>query len=214
MTVVVLRAHNEEETLATVISHVRKEGFEPVVAASGSTDGTVEVALAAGVAVQQVPIGLGAATVTILRTYSQHAVILLDADLQDIPVGIVAQLASIAEEGRVGKGVSDTAGRSSRLLPALAAHAGVTLPDVPPQALTSAYAAYPAGFASVVPLDLVPADRGSDLMVSLLAMHAGYVTEVVPTGPRSHRHGDDSHIARLVAANTLTFTKYAEWAAS
>lgn len=183
---------------------------EPVwVAASGCTDRTVDVAVKAGAEVFATPLGLGASTVAVLRRFAQEPVVFIDGDLSDVRVPTVALLSAAAESGFVGKGAMDNAGRSSSRLPEMAAAAGVGLPDVPPQALTSAYSSYPAGFANLVDLTMVPLNRGSDLMLSLLAHAAGVETVVVPAGPRAHRNRGTEHVENLVAENQVTLEKFA-----
>lgn len=206
---VVVRAHNEEDTIVDVVGSLRAAGHRVWVAASGCTDATVRRAETAGAIVLITPLGLGASTREVLRSFICEPVALVDADLVRVQVDAVAVLLAAAEHGFVGKGAMDRAGRSSALLPGLAREYGVELPNVPPQALTSAYSSYPPRFADRVDLTRVPDRRGSDLMLSLLAHAAGIPTVVVPAGPRDHRERGEAHIDTLIAGNRATLAAFA-----
>lgn len=207
---IIVRAHNEENTIATVIDALTIFS-EPVwVAASACTDNTIPVAEAAGARIFPTPLGLGASTVASLYHFSGEPVVFVDGDLLQPKSDTVALLKLSAELGFVGKGAMDKAGRSSSQLPQMAAAAKVSLPDIPPQALTSAYSSYPAHFADKVDLSLVPASRGSDLMISLLAHHAGIPTVVIPAGPRAHRDRGTAHVETLIRENQKTLDVFAD----
>lgn len=210
---IVVRAHNEERTIAkTVRDLIDGVGQHVWVAASGCTDGTVALARDAGAEVLITPMGLGASMRMVLAEFVSEPVVLVDGDLDQVRCDVVRVLDAAAREGFVGKGAMDSAGRSSSLLPALAQEAGVELPDIPPQALTSAYSAFPRGFANSVELSMVPDQRGSDLMLALLAHNAGIGTVVVPAGPRDHRDRGEGHIDVLVEGNRRTLAVMADHA--
>ncbi len=206
---IIIRAHNEEDSIAGVIHALAPLGEQVWVAASGCADGTIPRAEQAGAKILITPIGLGASTVAALKHFVKEPVVFLDGDLISPRVEAVALLNSAARWGFVGKGAMDRAGRSSSQLQALAEAAGVSLPNIPPQALTSAYSAYPAGFAEMVDIDFVPEDRGSDLMLSLLAHHAGVETVVIPAGPRAHRDRGEAHVNNLVEHNRVALGAFA-----
>lgn len=205
----VLRAHNEQETVGAAVTALREAGYRVWVAASGCTDLTVQRAERAGAHVLVTPKGLGASTREVLTCFRSEPVVFVDADMPRVRTDVVAVLCAAARNGFVGKGASDRPGRSSVRLPAMAANAGVELPQIPPQALTSAYSSYPAGFADTVELSRVPNGRGSDLMLSLLADAAGIATVVVPSGPREHRNRGADHISVLVDGNRATLAAFA-----
>jgi len=208
---IVVRAHNEESTIGrTVRDLIDGVGQRVWVAASGCTDETVTLAREAGAEVLITPIGLGASMRTVLTEFVSEPVVLVDGDLGAVRTDVVRVLDAAAREGFVGKGSLDRPGRSSSLLPDLAREAGVDLPDIPPQALTSSYSAFPRGFADAVDLSMVPDQRGSDLMLSLLAHNAGIGTVVVPAGPRDHRDRGEAHVDVLVEGNRRTLAVMAE----
>lgn len=198
---IIIRAHNEEDTIVQVITALKEAGETVWVAASGCTDETVVRAEAAGAKTLITPFGLGTSTCAALNHFASQPVVFVDGDLSSPRVDTVLLLRSAAELGFVGKGAMDRAGRSSYWLPHFAAEAGVDLPEIPPQALTSAYSSYPKGFADAVDLSLVPENRGSDLMLSLLAHQAGIGTVVIPAGPRAHRNRGEAHVESLIAEN-------------
>lgn len=206
---IVIRAHNEEDTVVSVVEALHNLG-EPVwVAASGCTDNTVEVSLAAGAKVLSTPLGLGASTIAALHHFAGEPVVFIDGDLTSVRVDVVKSLLSAAEAGLVGKGVLDTAGRSSSQLPIMAESLGIELPEIPPQALTTAYSSYPANLTEIVDLDLVPMNQGSDLMLSLLVHRVGVKTVVIPAGPRAHRNRGEAHVENLIVDNLETLKKFA-----
>jgi len=206
---IIIRAHNEENTIEQVVQ-VLKTLNEPIwVAASACTDSTVSRAEAAGAHILATPLGLGASTVFSLQHFADEPVVFIDGDLLEPRTNTVALLKLSAELSFVGKGAMDKAGRSSSQLPQMAAAVRVPLPDIPPQALTSAYSSYPVHFAHAIDLSLVPENRGSDLMLSLLAHHAGIPTVVIPAGPRAHRDRGTAHVDTLIEENRKTLNRFA-----
>ena len=55
----IIPAFNEEENLPELLQEVRGEGYDAVVVDDSSTDGTAEVAAAAGFPVLSLPVNLG-----------------------------------------------------------------------------------------------------------------------------------------------------------
>jgi glycosyltransferase involved in cell wall biosynthesis len=207
---VIVRAHQEEQSIARVCGPLVDAGFDVTVALSGSTDRTGERAASAGAGTVVVPVGLGAATVAALRHAAGHPVVFVDGDLVDVSVPVVELLWEAASRGFVGKGILDRPGRSSAALPSSAEQCGVELPAlVPVQGLTSSYASYPADVLDRVDVSMIPADRGSDLMLSLLVADAGYLTVCVPAGRRLHADRGEEHVARLRASNLVTLQTWA-----
>jgi glycosyltransferase involved in cell wall biosynthesis len=207
---VIIRAHNEENTIGKVIKILEQLGEKIWVSASGCTDNTVLVAREAGAEIFITPLGLGASTCASLEKFVNEEVVFVDGDLFNLNIKTVELLRNAAKLGFIGKGAMSSAGRSSSLLPDMAKDFGVELPNIPPQALTSAYSSYPAGFADMVDLTLVPAQRGSDLMLSLLAHNVGLETVIVPAGPREHRNRGEAHIDILIEGNKATLKKFSQ----
>jgi glycosyltransferase involved in cell wall biosynthesis len=207
---IVVRAHNEEETIEKVVASLKEVNETVWVAASDCTDETVIHAESAGAKILVTPLGLGASTCEVLQFFVSEPIVFVDGDLADVRTDVVRLLYAAAGSGFVGKGAMSHAGRSSSKLPEMAKEVGVVLPDIPPQALTSAYSSYPAGFADTVDLSLVPQDRGSDLTLSLLSYHSGFDTVVIPAGPREHRDRGEAHIENLVQANRFALKIFAD----
>ncbi len=93
---VLLPAYNEEESIASVIHHIRDlyPDFEILVIDDGSTDNTMRVAMEAGANVWPHPynIGNGAAVKTGLRCASGEWIVMMDADGQHKPEDIARLL--------------------------------------------------------------------------------------------------------------------------
>lgn len=92
--VIVIPAYNEAPTVGEVVGLVRKQGFRDVIVVDdGSTDGTADMAKAAGALVVRHPInrGAGAATRTgfeAARQLGADVLVTLDADGQHDPAEI------------------------------------------------------------------------------------------------------------------------------
>ncbi len=92
-TLVVTPAHDEEESVGTVVAGVRALGLPALVIDDGSSDNTALVAAAAGATVVRLPVnvGVGAALRTGFRYAVGHGykrVVQVDADLQHPPEAI------------------------------------------------------------------------------------------------------------------------------
>lgn len=100
---IVIPALNEASRLAAVIADIRAHsGADILIVDDGSTDGTAEVARAAGarVATHAINLGYGVALQTGYRYAYRHgysAVVQLDADGQHVPASIPALVAALAE---------------------------------------------------------------------------------------------------------------------
>ena len=184
-----------------MVCEAGRAGRRVFVALSACTDSTAERAAHAGAETFQAPLGLGAATVATLLHFQDRPIVFVDGDLSAPRSDVIRALAVSAEKGHVGKGLFDVPGRSSCRLREIADRLGVELPDIPSQALTSAYSSYPRGFAATVDLSSVPPLMGGDLVLSLLVDRAGYEVELVSAGPRLHRDRGGDHITNLVDAN-------------
>ena len=124
---VVVPAHNEEESLARTLAEVRAKApdVSPVVVDDGSTDGTAEVARACGVPVLRLPFNLGVGAA--LQTGFRYALakgfdvaVQLDADGQHDPAYLDAVLRPVlAGEADVSIGSRYVTGRSSYQAPLL-----------------------------------------------------------------------------------------------
>lgn len=198
---VVMRAHNEEATAGQLVAELRAGGYDVALIASACTDRTEGVARAAGAEVIPCPLGIGNAFRAAFQLVAGAPFVQIDADLTRLRVDALARLEAAALAGRMGRGSFDSAGRASSQLPGLAAAAGVELPPVPPQALTTAYTAWPTGFAANVPLESMPDNRGADLYLAVTGWRAGYTLECVPCGARDHTRRDGRHINTLTAGN-------------
>lgn len=208
---ILVRAHNEEKNISYVIKEIQKTGLPLALLDSASTDRTSEYAAELNADIVAAPLGLGAATVYGLRFFKNFPILFVDGDLTYVHTDALCVLHKAAEHGFVGKGVFDKAGRSSSLIGDLASEAGVPLPNIPLQALTSAYSAYPAFFADVADLSVVPKLRGSDLTLSLLVDKIGLPTTLVPVGPRFHNNKRGaSHIDNLVESNRKALVSWSE----
>ena len=209
--IIIIRAHNEQDNIRYVIEKLYSNSLPLAVLDSASTDKTSEYAASLHVQVVKAPLGLGAATVHGLTFFKNFPILFIDGDLTYIDTSAVSVLHSAAENGFVGKGVFDKPGRSSSVLKDLAKECGVTLPEVPAQALTSAYSAYPPFFADKVDLSRVPLSRGSDLTLSLLACKEGIDTVLVPIGKRLHNtKRGESHISNLIESNRKALLNWAK----
>lgn len=100
---VIIPAHNEEESLPATLAEVRSRapGVEMLVVDDGSRDGTSRVARAAGVAVLRHPVNLGVGGA--LQTGFRYAIergydigVQLDADGQHDPSDLAAVVAPVA----------------------------------------------------------------------------------------------------------------------
>ncbi|WP_169734141.1 glycosyltransferase family 2 protein [Hamadaea tsunoensis] len=98
----VIPAHNEQDTVATVVSQALQaahQGDRVMVVDSASTDGTAGKAAAAGAEVLAGPIGKGAAMNAALRVIDTQWVCFLDADLGSSPENVPALLRAAAVNG-------------------------------------------------------------------------------------------------------------------
>lgn len=101
---VVVPAHNEEESLPATLAEIRAKapGVDVLVVDDGSRDGTARVARAAGVTVVRhaVNLGVGGALQTGFRWAAEHGVdvvVQLDADGQHDPAYLPALLAPVLD---------------------------------------------------------------------------------------------------------------------
>jgi glucosyl-3-phosphoglycerate synthase len=98
----VIPAHNEEDSVATIVRQAREAsqaGDRVIVVDSASTDDTAQQALMAGAEVLRGPLGKGAAMATALADVTTEWVCFLDADLVSSEVNVPATLRTAALTG-------------------------------------------------------------------------------------------------------------------
>ena len=202
-TLVAIPALNEAATLARVVEEVREAvpQVDVLVVDDGSTDGTAQVAAAAGAEVLVLPfnVGVGGAMRTAFRYARLHgydAVVQVDADGQHVPAHIPELLqalegASVVIGGRFGTGYRARGPR--RWAMALLAR---SLSHVCKTPLTDTTSGFRAADAAAISLfaDHYPAEYLGDTVESLvMAARAGLVVREVPVQMRPRQGGEASH---------------------
>ncbi len=202
-TLVAIPALNEAATLARVVEEVREAvpQVDVLVVDDGSTDGTAQVAAAAGAEVLVLPfnVGVGGAMRTAFRYARLHgydAVVQVDADGQHVPAHIPELLqalegASVVIGGRFGTGYQARGPR--RWAMALLAR---SLSHVCKTPLTDTTSGFRAADAAAISLfaDHYPAEYLGDTVESLvMAARAGLVVREVPVQMRPRQGGEASH---------------------
>jgi hypothetical protein len=175
----------------------------------GQPDRTVVRARAAKAEIMETGLGLGVATRTAFTVAGQHAFVMLDGDLGAVNTAAVTQLGQVAADGGMGRGVHNTAGRSSQQLTRLASDVGVALPPIEPQGLTTSYTSWPERFTDQVDTWTLLDGRGGDLWLAVTRWRAGYQLVAVNVGPRAHTRRDEAHIDTLVAGDRATLERLA-----
>lgn len=206
----VVRAHNEERAVGSVVSSLLSSDMvhRVVVVCSGCTDSTEERAALAGADTVTCGRGLGLATRTAFDAAGAEPFVLVDGDLPEINVDAVDGLLGMAAYGVCGRGRFDRPGRASARIEDMAKSLGVVLPPVSPQSLTTAYTSWPSGFGDLVDWSMVGCDRGSDLALVLLAFKSGFDLAEVDLGPRVNDSRGDDHIEKLCEGNLRTLQSF------
>jgi glycosyltransferase involved in cell wall biosynthesis len=182
---VLVPAFNEAATLRATVESIRQAGnwLELLVVDDGSTDGTAEVARAAGATVIRHPYnkGNGAAVKTALRAAQGEFVLLMDADGQHAPEEMEKLIAPLGEYdlvvgARAGAAQATLARRlGNGLLARLASFlAGIRIPD-----LTSGFRAARTEQMKEF-LHLFPNGFSYPTTSTLAFLRAGYSVAFVP----------------------------------
>ena len=106
----VIPAHNEQDTVATIVGQAcraAQPGDRVLVVDSSSTDATAERAAAAGADVLRGPLGKGAAMTAAIADVSTEWVCFLDADLVSADLNVPATLRRAAANGRADHVLGD-----------------------------------------------------------------------------------------------------------
>ena len=197
MTLAVIPAFNEAETVAEVVRKVRLLGIEAVVVDDGSTDDTSARSAAAGATVLRLPVNIGVGGA--LRTGFRYAVmrggtrvVQVDADLQHGPdqIPLLLAAADAGHELVIGSrfsgseyAVSAPRRWAMRLLARLVSRRiGVTLTDV-----TSGFRVVSEPLLTVF-AEAYPAEYLGDTVEALLVAHrhGAHIAEVsVVMSPRA-----------------------------
>lgn len=178
---IIIPAYNEMATVGDVTGQalealrILEVKGEVIVAASGCTDNTAEVAAEAGARVIETPIGKGAAVAAAVRACQADVICLADADVcyfGDVPLPAI--LLSPIMSGLADATIADLPWRP--VYPHMWLHgffiplAGRLIPELLPQAGTTPWSGQRAAVRALWPDDL-PEDFSADLAL-LLHWHA------------------------------------------
>lgn len=178
---IIIPAHNEASTVGDVVGNAFKAlralnaDGEVIVAASGCTDGTADVAAGAGAQVIEAPVGKGAAVTAGIRACQADLICLTDADVRyfgDVPLAAI--LVAPIMRGLADATIADLPWRPVYphmwLYGFFAPLAGRLFPELLPQAGTTPWSGQRAAVRALWPDDL-PDGFSVDLAL-LLHWHA------------------------------------------
>ncbi len=226
-TLIIVPAWNEERNVGATVSEIlaARPGYDVDVVDDGSSDGTADVARAAGASVIRLPFNLGVGGAmrtgfTYAKRRGYRRAIQVDADGQHNPADIDAVLSGLTRADiSIGARFADVGDYDVRgprrwamivLAKALSRVTGTRLTDA-----TSGFrAAGPRAIAQYV--DYYPAEYFGDTLDSLVAAsHAGLSVTQVPVAMRPRMHGTSTqgtwgatiYLLRAVFALTLAVVR-------